>query len=254
LSYVVNTGSARTANDNYPGVMGTYVAEDYNSGVFFNQAGSDTMMTVPGATQYNPNGSGGGGFNQGTKYKTTMDFINSNDGTSYTLMLSENLQSGNWATDPVDGTASVTGNRPANPYQSEFQMRQNTGFVWFTIPANLNNSDDPSPGTGSFNPFGMKINQLARDLPSPTPYPQQYPVNPMTDLSGGLANARPSSAHTGGVNVIFCGGNHRFIAEEIPYHVYTQLMTPRQSVCILNAAGATPKSLGWKYLINEADY
>jgi prepilin-type N-terminal cleavage/methylation domain-containing protein len=250
LSYVVNTGSARTANDNFPGGA---VFEDSNSGVFFNQAGSDAMPSAPTPTQYNPNGTGGKGFSQGTKYKTTMDFITSNDGTSYTLMLSENLQSGNWATDPIDSQASITGNRPADPYQSDFQMRQNTGFVWF-ITTKVNNVDDGTLPNTDFNPTGMNINQNARDLPSPNPY-QTYPLS-MTDRSGGLAYARPSSAHTGGVNVIFCGGNHRFIAEEIPYYVYTQLMTPRQSACIvtLSATMNTAKQNGWNYLINEADY
>jgi hypothetical protein len=37
---------------------------------------------------------------------------------------------------------------------------------------------------------------------------------------------RPSSNHPGGVVVSFCGGNVRFIAEDIDYNVYKQLMTP----------------------------
>ncbi len=101
----------------------------------------------------------------------------------------------------------------------------------------------------NFNPYGMRINQNARDIEPPNPY-SQYPVSAM-DLRGGLAYARPSSAHTGGVNVIFCGGNHRFIADEVPYYVYTQLMTPRQKG--LDANTGYNKTT-WLYLINEADY
>ncbi len=37
---------------------------------------------------------------------------------------------------------------------------------------------------------------------------------------------RPSSNHPGGVVVSFCAGNVRFIAEDIDYNVYKQLMTP----------------------------
>jgi prepilin-type processing-associated H-X9-DG protein len=97
----------------------------------------------------------------------------------------------------------------------------------------------------------MKINQLARDIQSPNPYPGQYSTA-TTPPTGGLAYARPSSAHPGGVNVMFCDNHYRFIAEDIPYHVFTQLMTPRQK-------GVTqyvkpPMAGAWNYLINEADY
>ncbi len=135
LSYVVNTGSALTANDNFPG--GTFIPEDHDSGVFFNQSNSDSTSV----TLYNPKGSIST-YGQGNKYKTTMDFIQSNDGTSYTIMISENLQAGRWATDPMDleGSSNVI----KNPYQSDFQMRQNTGFVWF-VTGNVNNADQPTP-------------------------------------------------------------------------------------------------------------
>jgi prepilin-type N-terminal cleavage/methylation domain-containing protein/prepilin-type processing-associated H-X9-DG protein len=39
------------------------------------------------------------------------------------------------------------------------------------------------------------------------------------------ANARPSSFHTNGFNVVFCDASVRFIAESIDYDVYCQLMT-----------------------------
>ena len=37
--------------------------------------------------------------------------------------------------------------------------------------------------------------------------------------------ARPSSAHSGGVNVAMCGSEVFFLREDIDYKVYTQLMT-----------------------------
>ena len=49
--------------------------------------------------------------------------------------------------------------------------------------------------------------------------------------------ARPSSNHTGGVNVMFCGGNARFQREDIQYWVYAQLMTPASRKVLLDPQG-----------------
>jgi prepilin-type processing-associated H-X9-DG protein len=44
--------------------------------------------------------------------------------------------------------------------------------------------------------------------------------------NGRIASARPSSWHTGGVNVAFCDGHTKFLSENVDYLVFTQLMTP----------------------------
>ena len=44
-----------------------------------------------------------------------------------------------------------------------------------------------------------------------------------------LTYARPSSGHGGGANVVFCDGHYQFIAEDIDYDVYRQLMTPNSA-------------------------
>ncbi len=164
-----------------------------------------------------------------------MDFISSNDGTSYTLMLAENLQSSHWATDPL-----YTGGEPRKPFQNEFQIRQAAGFAWFITGQNVPNNGSPAaagPGA-SYNYDTIGINGLAQVAPVPSPL--QY--NAMSTTTGGLACARPSSQHPGGVNVLFCDGHHRFIAEELPYHVYTQLMTPKQAAMRINVRPANSES------------
>lgn len=239
LSYVVNSGSAFTTTDNLPGNTSPFA--DVNSGVFFNHAASDSVMGA-GFQNYNPYSGSGWGTTQGPK--VSMDFITSNDGSTYTIMLSENLQAGHWATDPTD-TNPMNDPNHKTPFGSDFQVRQNTAFVWFIMNGQLNNVE-PTP----LPILSMKINAQSRSAPQPLGY---------SSPSGGdgLTYARPSSAHPGGVNVMFCDNHYRFISEDIPYHVYTQLMTPRQMNCIVNnnaAPNNTAKVAGWTYLINEADY
>ena len=246
LSFIVNTGSASTASDFLPPVSSPAWVEDVNSGVFFNQARSDWAMSVKVP---NPNPSATTGFGTSGP-KPTLDFISTNDGTTNTLMLSENLQASNWATDPITDVTAGT----FQPFQSEFQLRQQTGFVWFITTGALNNNEGTA-STTSYNTAMMKINALSKTgliLPTPLAY-----SSTATPAQGGLAAARPSSQHPGGVNTIFCDAHLRFISEDIPYNVYTQLMSPRgKAVVVSYASGVatTAAMAGWNYTLNETDY
>ncbi len=242
LSYVVNCGSAFRADDNQPGGSNAW-REDRNSGVFFNQAGADGTVGAgynPGSFPSNPPGP-----------KITMDFINSNDGTSNTLMLGESLQSTNWATNPLDTT-----NNPAQPWDSEFQIKQNMGMVFFITGERDNNY--VSGNNPRYFPEGSVVNGMA--LAATVPQPINWDSTAVPIPVGGLAYARPASAHPGGVNVIFVDNHHRFINEEIEYYVYTQLMTPRQASMNIDAATPMPTTpttatpLPWQYILNEVDY
>jgi prepilin-type N-terminal cleavage/methylation domain-containing protein/prepilin-type processing-associated H-X9-DG protein len=239
LSFVVNSGIALTANDNQPDpadntkLKGTAWADDLNSGVFFNQCLKDGHAAVLGPS---------------AAKKSSMDFISTNDGTSYTLMFSENLQATSWATDPTD-----TGASPA-AFTTDFQMRQNTAFVWYYL--NTSASDTLSnggqvPASAGYNYQAAPINGLAKTV---TGLPSLAYVDTTKTNAGGLAFARPSSNHPGGVNAVFCDGHMRFIAEDIGYNVYTQLMTPNQNNVTLSLTPTTPKTAGWIYILNEADY
>jgi prepilin-type N-terminal cleavage/methylation domain-containing protein/prepilin-type processing-associated H-X9-DG protein len=253
LSYIVNCGSALTADDNRP--TGSQVwQEDRNSGIFFNRCGADALATL--ATNPNPAANGmdvsNGMSSNPTGPKISMDFVNSNDGTSNTLMLGENLQTTNWATDPFDN------NDPANPWGSEFQIKQNMGMVFFVTGM----KDNYKPASSSaYFPDGSTVNGYSTI--ATTPQPLQW-NNAATPPSGGLAYSRPSSSHPGGANVIFVDNHHRFLNEEVGYHVYTQLMTPRHSQVALTSTNppVTPGSANsmtsppgpWVYILNESDY
>ncbi len=242
LAFVVNAGSAKTANDNYPGGSNTW-SEDANSGVFFNHCNADTQLAAVQYDPYNnppsmkpafvPNGP-----------KTSTDFISTNDGTSNTLMMSENLQATTWATDPLK--TDVT--NPITPFQSDFQVKQATAFVWFITGAK--NNATPVVNTSNFEVASMGIN----DNNSPG---SALALQWAAGTPGGLAYSRPSSAHPGGVNTVFCDGHMRFISEEIAYNVYSELMTPKGKAALVpnGASGTqTTKAAGWNYFLNEADY
>ncbi|MCA9215549.1 MAG: DUF1559 domain-containing protein [Planctomycetales bacterium] len=118
------------------------------------------------------------------------------DGASTTLLISENLNALTW-------------------YTTEEAL---SGFVWEEMPW-------PQKGVAPSGHQTYRINDGA-DLLQDT-----QALADMSRLTLGKATewvrfARPSSAHTGGVNVMFAGGNGRFLSEEIDYTVYARLLTP----------------------------
>lgn len=238
LSYVVNTGLAKTPNDvsiaggaNPSGV--TLVEEDINSGVFFNNSKWDGQSNNPGTT-----GPLGGP-------KMTQDFISTRDGTTYTLMMSENLQAGNWAIDPNTGSTQ-------SMYNTDLAVRQNTGMAWFlTGKINNGNPTDASlPATvystnfATSNPFFPEINFNSQNVTGAIQL--QYNAGNNANPTG-LAYSRPSANHSGGVNVSYCGGNVSNLSEEIDYRVFTQLMTPNQKQVNISAPGSNPVLAGQNY-------
>ncbi len=277
-NFVVNTGMAVTAMDTSTTTAAgaavpsgwTYIKEDVNSGVFFNHCNWDGNQNGSSTTK-----------GPGVGARTNVDFVSTNDGTTYTLMLSENLQAFNWATDPgvpADSTAS-------QPFGSDAAVRQSAGMVWF-LTGTFNNDGPPQVAltSGNFYVPSMSINDSAKGLPAgpaatsgsaTNPMPAAYSAMTAATQVSGLSYARPSSNHPGGVNAMFVGGNVRFIAEDIPYHTYTQLMTSNQNAVNLNiqatstsnaapitprngaTSGASPGSgtfgTPWTYTFNEAD-
>jgi prepilin-type processing-associated H-X9-DG protein len=221
LSYVVNSGSARTANDFLPPIASpARWVEDVNSGVFFNRARADYDQMIAQPNAYPPAST----FAVDKAPVMTPQFIAEHDGATYTLMMSENLQAANWATDPL---------APTKPFQSEFQMRQSTACAWF-VTGQADNAFPPTSEVDQSNLYDAESMRFNGRKELEIPLPVRYRRHGEVPNSGGLAAARPSSNHSGGVNVAYCGGNCGYLSEEIDYRVYTQLMTPNGAEAVVD--------------------
>jgi prepilin-type N-terminal cleavage/methylation domain-containing protein len=118
--------------------------------------------------------------------KMTIDYMSGKDGSTTTLMFSENLQ----ATSYVPLTSSARNGVPEAA----------VGFIWDGYTTN-------TPA----NPATLAINAGRNDVVKPLP---------------NLAYARPSSNHPGVVIVSFCDGHGSSLNDQIDYQVLRHLMTP----------------------------
>ncbi len=171
-AYAANTGMPDVANNNGLPV-------DYrDNGVFFDRYRFDSLNQAS-ASPLNP------------IVTMTQDFISAHDGTSNTLLLSENLDATSYA--------NLAG---GNNYVFEAFH----GFVWTYA---TNNAAPP------FQPQNFPYGSING------PRDATNSANPAY-----LNNARPSSNHPNGVMVVFCDGHSRFLRSEIDYGVYCLLMSP----------------------------
>jgi prepilin-type N-terminal cleavage/methylation domain-containing protein/prepilin-type processing-associated H-X9-DG protein len=140
--------------------------------------------------------------------KVNMDFLNSHDGSSNTFILAENIQADKWTLVNHEDNPGSTGTGRIDAYHHH-------SFFWYAT----NSSGTPTP------PTNAKINATIATLPAE---------------GTTLDTARPSSRHPGGVNMLFADTHLRFIAEDLDYKVYIQLMTPKGQSCTQNAALQLP--------------
>jgi prepilin-type N-terminal cleavage/methylation domain-containing protein/prepilin-type processing-associated H-X9-DG protein len=140
------------------------------------------------------------------------------DGTSKTLMLSENLHTFYWTYGLDNDNSTIPDGKLL------------FGFVW--------------KNTG-----GSSVNIRDYDRINGDKYYDKLPEGPPADMEtfGAVSNyskyesyAFPSSRHPGGVNVAFCGGNIEFMREAIDPVVYGQLMTSNSKRSKLVDATNTP--------------
>lgn len=189
LSYVVNIGYV---TDNFNGTSVGYTPSTATTGVGHHPYG-DTALDGTTTTATNaPIKFATGVFWRPYSSRMSLDFISAADGMTQTLMLSENLQAGEWS--DLD-----TGSLGFGIDMEGLEL--NTGSLDLTTsdPAfNLLNSV-----TGNDSRIGAEL----------------------TRAKG--AAWRPSSNHpSGAVNVIFCDGSGKSLTPQMDAGVYARLLTP----------------------------
>lgn len=132
-------------------------------------------------------------------FEPSLDYISIGDGTIVTLMVTENLQAGNW-------------------YDTD------TASISFGFP--VANSDGKVPlGSGhTFESVEKPLNTEFAGGTLTTATPQNWRLNADRQAKVGTL-PRPSSNHAGGVNAIFCDGAGKFLNQQIDPYVYIKLIT-----------------------------
>lgn len=234
--YVANSGML---DNSVASTMSPPLPQDFQAnGVFFNHINT-SMLNVP--TNITPLPLCAQVGNAAPIVSIGQDYITTHDGSSMTLMLSENNNV---------PTVSVT-----------------NGVVTVTGLSALNGTPLPgswgSPaGDGNEGAAGIEAQTCFVWWPDMQPNPAakiNAPVNAAAGAggSGGGGGSggstpyyyyvHPASNHPTGVNAAFCDGHTRFLSQDIDYTVFCLLMTPWGKFCNtpgtvggLDGAGGTP--------------
>jgi prepilin-type N-terminal cleavage/methylation domain-containing protein/prepilin-type processing-associated H-X9-DG protein len=199
LSYVANAGWRQKSNSLIGSLSGGFRPEENAAnGVFFDRSRQNGNLTLVGPRDYNDNN------NIPPIVMTTAYIQAKGDGTTNTMMLSENLHAVHWA------HRRETAYGQGGPADEKWHF----GFCW------------EQPSSGEVQGGTARINGLLEE----DNYEQVADIGPVA--------AFPTSNHPGGVNVAFVGGSVRFIASQIEPLVYAQLMTSNsKSSDLMDAAG-----------------
>ncbi len=215
LSYVANAGiipfpvwaAADTDTDHSEGLMDL----GFNGYGVANRTGDDQgAVRATGVFWRSPIDTSG--FESSPR-RTSLDHIMLADGTSNTILLSENIHTRSY--DPLTGTGGWTS--PA------------TGDIAFgiAVPVTLVGAECRVALRDTAGGLGIANGTLADALTL-----SQTAVLPDSLINSNLKSAingrspRPSSQHPGGVNAAFADGSCRFLSERIDSSVYARLLSP----------------------------
>jgi prepilin-type N-terminal cleavage/methylation domain-containing protein/prepilin-type processing-associated H-X9-DG protein len=146
------------------------------------------------------------------------------DGLGNTVLFSENLQAQPWhqllpGAEGNTVTAVIAGETATLVLGSRFAQ----GMVWHYRDPKGFNSAETELEVHRINGVPLSTDTAAVSAYGSTDlYGMQMPNS---DMAAHIA--RPSSAHSGGVNMGFADGGSRFVVQTIDYRVYQAIMTPR---------------------------
>jgi prepilin-type processing-associated H-X9-DG protein len=202
LSYVANSANAILAVKPLPPGPGQQIGD----GVFFMRYKPSFVIGTPPVIR-------------------SMSWRRVVDGTSQTLMLSENIQAGEYSSAEYFSPPSDMPN--AIRLVSDAQLL--TGFVWDYDPEITHAPPTDERCINGKKWFGLRA-------PVTTYY-----------------YSRPSSNHPGGVNAAMCDASVFFLREDIEYKVYEQLMTSNSGKSSLQGPQDDPNA-PINYLLRDEDY
>jgi prepilin-type processing-associated H-X9-DG protein len=206
LSYVVNGGFSRWVGDPTIGWRGRA------KGGFSTRAGPDWGMDVASQTgvMFLGTDTGKAPWDRRTIPQSIVD------GTSQTILATENLRAGFSPGSPATG-GLATGWACPHPNVVMFIASDRI------CPSGRCPTGGTSP-TLTPGPYGDGDAWALANSPSRNPHES---INARAkDAAPEGAFPYPSSNHAGGVNVLFCDGSVRFISETIDGTVYANLITP----------------------------
>jgi prepilin-type N-terminal cleavage/methylation domain-containing protein/prepilin-type processing-associated H-X9-DG protein len=144
------------------------------------------------------------------RVQMSLGYVQANDGTSKTFMVSESMHSWYWSFGLNNDSSTILDTKHLN------------GFVWKNV--------DPSRN----QPHQIERINGDRYFDQTATPPQN--MEAYASVGGGSSApfqfeswGYPSSNHPGGVNMAFCGGQIIFVAETIDPLVYAQLCTPNRN-------------------------
>lgn len=184
LSYAVNVG---------------YVMSNYNSTTDYSHS-ADTNLILSGSATASPVKFATGVFwrKNANSPRMSLDYISAADGMTQTLMLSENLQAGNWSsldTGSLGFGMDMQGILPNTTAAGTATLNDDLYLLATYNGTNTTNSTDSRIGSN------------------------------LTAAPG--AAWRPSSNHpSGAVNAIFCDGSGKSLTPQMDIGVYARLLTP----------------------------
>lgn len=146
----------------------------------------------------------------------TLEFIAEGDGQTQTYMFAENTQTNSWFINVASFSATAG---------ASYGPQILTGDMAFGIPVTAMGSNAATFGSPLLNGLPNYLN-----LRNPTPafaVPANSKPTNVLNMSNAIGTIpRPSSLHTGAVNIAFCDGHVDSVNVSIDAFVYASQMTP----------------------------